>query len=86
MLHLLEAKIHSEEFSTGLAGELLDITIFVVAHTPFDNQVRFAVDASLEGHWFDYSSFNLFPYGQADLDSPNVLADYFAVLEVGAIA
>jgi hypothetical protein len=42
VLHFLESKIHSEVFPAGFAGELLYVSVFVVAYAPFDDLVGFA--------------------------------------------
>jgi hypothetical protein len=43
----------------------------------------FAIEATLNTcDWFDNSSLNLTPYGLADLNGPNVFANYVAILKV----
>jgi hypothetical protein len=84
VLHPFKAKINSEEFPTSLTGELLDVSVLVVAYAPFDYVWRSAVNASLEADWLDNSCLNLLANRETDLNGPNVFALNIPVSEIGA--
>jgi hypothetical protein len=86
MLHPLEPYVDREEFFTRLTRELLDISVLVMAYTPFDYVLRTAVDTSIKENWLDNSWRGLFLNGEFNLNRPDVLADDIPVNEVRACA